>query len=127
MNDRYNLNLKEGVDFQVKRGHWLPRKLGPECIAFRKTLYCKATDAEVPKHEFLHIVQFARYGTVRVLLHYVYHISKNLFRFRNFGKAFRQVPFEIEARDFEAGFSAKDGNDRRGRQSGVTTPDPHTP
>ena len=108
MNGQYNLVLKEGVDFRVKRGHWLPRKLGVDCIAIRKTLYCRAPDAEVPKHEFLHIVQFSEYGVVRVFLHYLLHVGKNLCRFRNFGRAFREVPFEVEARAFEAACSAAD-------------------
>lgn len=103
MRGHYNLDLKEGVDFKVKRGHWLPAKLGIECIAFGKTLYCRAADGDVPKHEFLHIVQFSRYGVARVIFHYLFHISRNYFRYCNFAKAFREVPFEVEARDFEAG------------------------
>ena len=107
MTGKYNLDLKEGTDFRVKRGHWLPQKFGVECIAFGKTLYCRAVDADVPKHEFLHIVQFSEYGVVRVILHYLFHVGKNLCRFRNFGKAFRAVPFEVEAREFEATWSAE--------------------
>ena len=102
MTGQYNLDLKEGADFRVRRGHWLPRKLGIGYIAFGKTLYCRAADAEVPKHEFLHIVQFHEYGVARVLLHYAFHVGRNLLRFRNFAQAFRGVPFEVEAREFEA-------------------------
>ena len=102
MTGRYKLDLREGIDFRVKRGHWLPRRLGGEYIAFGKTLYCRAADAEVPKHEFLHIVQFSEYGVVRVILHYLFHVGRNLCRFMDFGRAFCEVPFEVEAREFEA-------------------------
>ena len=102
MTGRYKLDLREGIDFRVKRGHWLPRKFGVDFIAFGKTLYCRAPDAEVPKHEFLHIAQFAKYGIARVLMHYVFHVAGNLCQSRNLGAAFREVPFEVEAREFEA-------------------------
>ena len=103
MRGEYNLDLKEGVDFRVKRGHWLPRKLGIEWIAFGKTLYGRTQDEKIPKHEFLHIVQFSRYGVARVVCHYLFHVGRNCCRYGNLGKAFREVPFEVEARDFEAG------------------------
>jgi len=103
MRGEYNLNLKEGVDFRVKRGHWLPTKLGIECIAFGKTLYCRTANGDVPKHEYFHIVQFSRYGVARVVFHYLFHVGKNCCRYWNLGKAFREVPFEVEAREFETG------------------------
>ncbi|MFV1965481.1 MAG: hypothetical protein ACC628_08675 [Pirellulaceae bacterium] len=103
MKGEYNLDLKEGVDFRVKRGHWLPEKLGVECIAFGKTLYCREVNGEVPGHAFLHIAQFSRYGVTRVLLHYLFHVVRNYCRYRNFALAFRQVPFEVEAGNYEAG------------------------
>lgn len=103
MKDAYQLDLKEGVDFRVKRGHRLPRKLGSEYIAFGRTLYCRDEDAAIPRHEFLHLVQFRRYGVPRVVLHYVFHITTHFCRHRNLRTAFREVPFEVEARAFEAG------------------------
>ena len=103
MSQEYDLTLREGIDFRVKRGHWLPRKLGVPCIAFGRTLYCLAADAVVPKHEYLHIAQFHKYGVTRVVLHYLCHVARNYRRLGNFGAAFREVPFEVEARDYEAG------------------------
>jgi len=98
---KYNLDLEEGRDFEFKRSHWLPKKVGVECIAFGGTLYHRGEDSEVPRHEFLHLAQFHRYGVARVLLHYLFHLVKNRIRYGNFGKAFREVPFEQEAREFE--------------------------
>jgi MoaA/NifB/PqqE/SkfB family radical SAM enzyme len=102
-NCKYNLELREGVDFRVKRGHWLPKRLGIEYIAFAKTLYCRQDRAEVPRHEFLHIAQFSRYGVFRVTLHYLFHVARNYCRYGNFAEAFRRVPLEVEAVDYEAG------------------------
>ena len=103
MKGGYNLALKEGLDFKVRRRHWLPEMLGVECIAFGKTLYFKRVDGDIPKHEFLHLAQFHKYGVVRVIVHYLFHVARNLCRYGNFRDAFREVPFEREAREFEAG------------------------
>jgi hypothetical protein len=35
------------------------------------------------------------------VLHYLFYLSINMIRYRNFGKAFQFVPFEVEAREFE--------------------------
>jgi len=102
MKGEYDLNLEEGVNFKVKRGHWLPKKLGVNCIAFGRTLYFGQVDGGIPKHEFLHIAQFHKYGVARVVLHYLFHLTKNFFRYGNFQDSFREVPFEREAREFEA-------------------------
>lgn len=98
----YRLDLQAGVDFQVKRGHWLPERFGVECIAFGRTMYLRGAPEEIPRHEFLHIAQFHRYGVPRVVLHYLVHVARNYRRYGNFKEAFREVPFEQEARAFEA-------------------------
>ncbi len=102
MSDGYNLDLREGIDYKVKRNHWLPAKLGVDYIAFGKTLYVRMAQSGVPKHEFLHLAQFHKYGVIRVILHYLFHVSLNVCRYRNVRDSFCNVPFEREARDFEA-------------------------
>ena len=101
MKGGYNLNLKEGVDFKVKRGHWLPKKLGVDYLAFGRMLYFRKVDGVIPKHEFLHLAQFHKYGVIRVVLHYLFHLAMNFYRYRNFRDSFCEVPFEREAREFE--------------------------
>jgi len=98
---KYNLGLKETVDFEFKRDHWLPNLLGPPYIAFRKTLYGKKGHDEVPLHEYLHLAQFDKFGAPRVLLHYLGHIARAVSEGANFKDAFVGVPFEVEARAFE--------------------------
>ena len=102
MKDRYHLNLTEGKDFRVRRNHWLPNKLGVAAVAFGTTLYLRSPDAPIPRHEFLHIAQFHKYGVAHVVLHYLFHVARNYRRLGNFSDSFREVPFEKEARDFEA-------------------------
>jgi hypothetical protein len=102
MSTGYKLDLAEGVDFKVKRKHWLPEKLGVDCVAFGRTLYVRKAESDIPRHEFLHLAQFHKYGVLRVILHYLFHISLNVCRYRNVRDSFCNVPFEREARDFEA-------------------------
>lgn len=99
---KYDLSLARGIDFRVKENHWLPRVLGADLIAFGRTLFARSLCPQVPHHEFLHLAQFRRHGVAGVLTHYVYHGVWNLVRERRLGAAFRDVPFEREARAFQA-------------------------
>ena len=103
MKKQYNLNLKAGVDFRVCQEHWLPQKLGVAAVAFGSTLYLRSKEECIPQHEFLHIVQFHTFGVVHVVCHYLFHIARNYRRLGNFKESFREIPFEKEARAFEAG------------------------
>ncbi len=100
MKTKYNLDLMEGRDFKVKRGHWLPKRLNVDCFVFGKVMYCRPHGGGLPKHEFLHLAQFEKYGTVMVMIHYVFHGVTNLIRYRKLSTAFQQIPFEVEARAF---------------------------
>ncbi len=102
---KYNLNLKPGEDFNIVENHWIPKKMGAEFFVFGKTMYCNNNMVKIPKHEFLHVAQFKKYGIFLVTMHYLFYISVNIIRYRNLGKAFSKIPFEIEARNFE-----KEGN-----------------
>ena len=101
MNKKYDLNLKPGADFKIKENHSIPNKMNVDFFVFGKTMYCKNKMTELPKHEYLHIAQFKKYGTFLVVMHYVFYILKNYIKYRHFGKAFEAVPFEIEARAYE--------------------------
>lgn len=100
MKSKYSLDLKEGVDFRVKEYHWLPRKLSVDYFVFRKTMFCRYGKGKLPKHEFLHLVQFNEYGTMVVLMHYIYYGIKNILKYKSISTAFQEIPFEIEARSF---------------------------
>lgn len=98
---KYNLDLVPGKDFFIKENHRIPQKMGVDFFVFGKTMYCKGKMEKLPFHEFLHIAQFRKYGNFLVILHYLFFISLNMLKYRNFGLAFEAVPFEVEARNFE--------------------------
>lgn len=98
--NKYDVHIREGDDFTIKRGHWFAKKMNAEYIAFGKTLYCSRKDALLPRHEFLHLVQFRHYGTISVIKHYISNLIKNYKESRDLKKSFRNIPFEIEARRF---------------------------
>ncbi|WAC08496.1 MAG: hypothetical protein OS130_04695 [Thermodesulfobacteriota bacterium] len=100
MKSKYNIYLKEGVDFNVKEKHWFPQKMNIEYIVVGKSIYCRGYKGKISRHEFLHLAQFKKYGTVIVLMHYIYYGIKNLIKYRKLSTAFREIPFEIEARTF---------------------------
>ncbi|MCI5222035.1 MAG: radical SAM protein [Candidatus Electrothrix sp. AR4] len=99
--EKYNLTLQEGHDFHLLAGHWLPMKLNVPYIALGNKLYCQSEGSEIPRHEFLHIAQFDKYGFSGVISHYLRHMLVNYIHCRNAGEAFRNIPFEQEARLFE--------------------------
>jgi len=101
LKEKYNLGLQPGKDFRIRENHWLPIKMGAEVFVFGKTMYFSKKMKSLPKHEYLHIAQFRKYGSFLVVLHYLFYLVVNMVRYRNFGMAFKAVPFEIEARGFE--------------------------
>jgi hypothetical protein len=98
---KYNLKLQAGKDFSVKENHRIPQKMGVDFFVFGKTMYCRGKMEKLPNHEFLHVAQFRKYGSILVVMHYLFYLSFNMIKYRNFGKAFQNVPFEVEARKFE--------------------------
>ena len=98
---KYNLNLQAGKDFIIKENHLIPKKMNADFFVFGKTMYCKNKMEKLPDHEYLHVAQFRKYGSFLVVLHYLFYLSLNLIKFRNFGMAFQAVPFEVEARAYE--------------------------
>ena len=98
---KYNLNLQAGKDFFVKENHRIPQKMGVDFFVFGKTMYCRGTMEKLPNHEFLHVAQFRKYGSILVIMHYLFYLLVNMMKYGNFATAFKAVPFEVEARRFE--------------------------
>lgn len=98
---KYELELRRGVDSAVREHSWLAKRLKAPYIALGSTLHASGAVRVVPRHEFLHVAQFRRCGVAGVILHYLRHGLANLLRCRNLGRAFRDVPFELEARAYE--------------------------
>jgi MoaA/NifB/PqqE/SkfB family radical SAM enzyme len=98
---KYPLGLARGVDYAVREHSWLARRLNVRYLALGSTLHASGPVAGVPHHEFLHLAQFRRFGVPRVLAHYVRHAAAGFVRHRDLGRAFREVPFEVEARAYD--------------------------
>ncbi len=101
MEKKYNLNLRPGMDFFIEKNHWLPKLLKVEYVAFGKKLYSAGPGTTIPRHEFLHIAQFEKFGVPIVIWHYLYHFFKNLFQLKKIPDAYAAIPFEIEARVYQ--------------------------
>jgi len=98
---KYQLGLRRGVDYAVREHSWVAKRLRIRYLALGSTLLSSGAVSEVPHHGFLHLAQFRRFGVLRVIFHYVRHGVGNLVRCGELGKAFRDVPFEAEARAYE--------------------------
>lgn len=99
--EKYRLDLQPGIDFKIKENHRIPEKMGVDFFVFGKTMFCRNKMEKLPAHEYLHVAQFKKYGIVFVLLHYLFYLAVNMIKYRDFGKAFVGVPFEVEARKYE--------------------------
>ena len=100
LRQKYNLNLQPGKDFKIRENHRIPIRMGVDYFVFGKTMYCRSRMITMPKHEYLHVAQFRKYGVVPVVLHYLFYLTINLIKHGDFGKAFMAVPFEVEARKY---------------------------
>ena len=89
-----------GIDYRVRRSHWLPRRLGIEWFAWGQTLYGRSPVGPLPAHEFWHLEQNRKFGMARVVFHYLCHFFRNYLRKRRAGEAYLAIPFEVEARAF---------------------------
>ena len=99
---KYRMDLVEGRDYRMRPNHSLPQKIGAEIVVIGRNVYCAGELSELPRHEYLHVAQFRKYGRLLVLLHYGFFFPLNILRFWNGKRAFREIPFEREAREFEA-------------------------
>ena len=98
---KYRLTIERGVDYAVREHSWLAKRLNVRYLALGSTLHASGAVTDVPRHEFLHLAQFRRFGVLRVVAHYVRHAVAGLARHRHVGRAFRDIPFEVEARAYE--------------------------
>jgi len=99
--NKYDLSLIPIRDFAIVEEHKLPAKMNVEYFVFGKTIYCRDKFVKMPNHEYLHLAQFKKYGIILSTFHYLFYIAINMFKYKNFKNAFENVPFEIEARNYE--------------------------
>lgn len=66
----------------------------------RWILFKETKDRVAPEllaHEMVHQDQITRHGMIRFYCIYLKDYARNLWRFRNHRKAYREIPFEKEA------------------------------
>lgn len=94
---------------QVKEvfNHWLPPIMGAEAVTVGNTIYYrKAKSASYPykwlrNHEMVHVMQYKKYGLVGFLvLYFVWYLIGRMQK-KDHWKAYKDIPFEIEARKAE--------------------------
>lgn len=76
----------------------LPIMRGYNGITLGKHLFFKGTPSiRTLSHEFVHLEQQARLGTIRFYLAYFMYFLKGMLIYRNLDMAYRLNPLEIEA------------------------------
>jgi hypothetical protein len=80
---------------------WLPEVLRCEAFVFYPFIVFKEDKDKVPKttvrHELIHIRQLKRDGLIKSTVLYTYYYVKNYLRYKDFDKAYREIPYEKEA------------------------------
>jgi hypothetical protein len=95
---------------RVKYRHWifkLPFVRRYNGMVLGRTILFKGGATEIPpallRHELIHQEQIDRHGIVRFYFIYFRDHLANLWRLRNHDAAYRNIPFEKEAYEREAG------------------------
>lgn len=86
-----------------KYSHWLPKLLNSFAVTVGRTIYyedAQPTD-RLRRHEEKHVEQYMQYGVLGYLTRYFFSYFKNRLRGMDKYEAYRNIPFEIEARAAE--------------------------
>ena len=89
----------------MKYNHWLPKLLKVNAIVLFQVIYYAMVKGEVSarlrRHEEKHVQQQQQEGSIIFKIKYVYEFTSNYIRYRNFWKAYRNISYEVEAREAE--------------------------
>lgn len=67
-------------------------------VTFGRKIFCRGVPSpKLLKHEAVHIKQIADYGLVGFYARYLGYFVRELWRLRDWNKAYRAIPFEVEA------------------------------
>ncbi len=80
----------------------IARLLGVHAIMlYPYVLYAKTPNQAIRKHELTHVVQAEREGVCKFYLKYIGYYLWGLVRYMSHKKAYRNIPYEVEARAAE--------------------------
>ena len=89
----------------MKYNHWLPKLLKVNAIVLFQNVYYAMPKGKVSnrllRHEEKHVVQQREEGIIMFKIKYIYEFAVNYVRYRNFWKAYRNISYEVEAREAE--------------------------
>ena len=89
----------------MKYKHWIPKLLKVNAIVIFQTIYYAMPEEKVSdrlrRHEEKHVQQQREEGNIIFKIKYVYEFLVNYIKYRKFWKAYRNISFEVEARQAE--------------------------
>ena len=89
----------------MKYNHWLPKLLNVNAIVLFQTIYYAMPQNKVSdrlrRHEEKHVEQQKEEGSIMFKVKYFYEFLVNYIRNRNYWKAYRNISYEVEAREVE--------------------------
>ena len=89
----------------MKYNHWLPKLLNINAIVLFQTIYYampqKKVSNRLRRHEEKHVEQQQEEGSLLFKIKYVYKFVVNYIRYREYWKAYRNISYEVGARQAE--------------------------
>jgi hypothetical protein len=88
------------IIIKVYSAHWMfkffPKKKA--AITLGRSVFCRGEPNEgIIRHETRHVRQIAEIGLVKFYTLYLAYFMRELWKLKNFQKAYRAIPFEVEA------------------------------
>lgn len=90
------------MKIKIKHNHWLPKLIRVGGITIYPYILLRDKPESVPKttiykHEMHHCYQIEEIGFCWFYLSYLFYFLGALFQYRNWGKAYHEIPYEEEA------------------------------
>lgn len=90
---------------KCKYRHWLPRLIGYAGITLGRTIYFAGEEGTISsklyKHELQHVRDIRADGLIKFYWLYLFWFARLLCKLRNWGKAYRAIPYEKRAQKAE--------------------------
>jgi hypothetical protein len=87
---------------RIRYDHWFPKLIRRRGIVLYPFVLISFSEPEALRtrilhHEWIHIRQIRRDGYLRFYCVWLGQLVKNLFRYKNYDKAYRNISYEVEA------------------------------
>jgi len=90
------------MKIKIKYNHWLPKKVKADGLVIYPYVLLRHPENKIKRkkalhHEWVHIQQIRKDGLVKFYFGWFTQLIKNLFRYKNVHKAYRNISYESEA------------------------------